>query len=408
MGSLQHYRYDAEFQYINVAKGTYERIFQESIKWIIIDKDYEKYNMPLVFASITIDKRLADDMIINYRENLINVQIQKFAYDSDDEFYMNNKCDEEYIYGQFEYFTDDKINDNDEIDYATEENEERKDIYRTITIGLMKLSLINQNKKRFNMTLMETTMTNALMTVTRGLEDLVMEPLTYDEVIPQLILPSTDSISKMISALNQTKVFYSTPYRFFMDFDATYLLSSDGTSVKRKGQNITDVLIVVKKTTDSAGMTEGVYLNRSEKCYQINIGSNNVDIRDNHTIEKSVTQLVAIQASGEKQEASLDIDTSSTNTDKVATITIPNENINMIKNIKAQTETGASYVCIVKDNIDSELININSITVMHHLDENVAYNGQYLLARKREILMNNGYDFNISVVATYKKLRKVV
>ena len=408
MGALQQFRYSIEFQYINVKKSSYVRIFSENIRWVMIDRDYESYNMPLIYANISISKKLADDMILNYRDNLINVVITKHAYDTDDEQWMNSTIEEDYINAQFEYFTDDRINDNDDIDYGTDETEDRKDIYRNITIGLMKLSLINNNKKRFNMTLMNTTMTNAVMTVTKDLPELVMEPLTYDDMIPQLILPSVDSISKMIYSLNQVKVLYSTQYRFFMDFDATYLLSSEGNSVKKKGQNITDLLISIKKATDKDGMKEGVYLNRKEKCYQINISSTNVDIYDDHNMEKSATQIVGIQINGEKQEQNLDIDTSVSNSSKTATITIPNENMNMIKNIKSEAESNALYVCITKDNIDSEIININSTIVIHHLDENVKYNGQYVLSRKRELLLSDGMDFTMTVIANYKKLRKVV
>lgn len=408
MGVLQQYRYTAQLQYLNIKKGTYVRVYPENIKWIMVDRDYEKYNMPLIYLNMSVDKNLADDMILNYKENLINLDITKHAYDPDDDSWMDNIIEERYIYGQFEYFLDESINANKEIDYGAEENEDREDIYRNITIGLMKLSLINDNRKHIEMTLNKTTMTNAIITVTKDLNELVMEPLQYNDVLDQIMIPSTDSISKAIDALNNIKVLYSTPYRFFMDFDNSYLLSSDGVSVQKKGQRISDLLISIKKSTDVEGMVEGVYVNRKQKNYQINVSSVNISTYDNQSSEKTVTELIGINTSGSKQEETLDIDNKASNTSKISTVKIPNDNLNMIKNIKAKAETDAYYVCMVKDNVDSSIIDINGLTVIHHLDENVKYNGQYLLAHKREIIISDGFDFTMTVVANYKKLRKVV
>lgn len=409
MGTLAQYRYSVTMQYLNIKDGTYTNIYGENIKYVLIDRDYDKYNMPLIYVNMDIDKNLADDMKLNYRENLMNITISRHVYDPNDDDWVINWIEDDYLSGQCEYFTgDSKINDNKDIDYGTEENEERKDIYTNITIGLMRLSLINQNKRRFNMTIFNTTMTNAVMTVTQDIQNLVMEPLSYNDILPQIIIPSVDSITKAVNALNDIKVLYSTPYRFFMDFDATYLISSEGNSVPRKGQKITDLLISIKKATDIDGMVEGVYINRKQKNYQINISSTNVDIKDNQIAEKTMTDVIGINTSGAKQEVSIDMDQSLSNTVKVATVAIPNDNLNMIQNIKAQAETNGLYVTITKDNIDADIININSLVVIHHLDENTKYNGQYILFHKRELLLRDGMDFTMTVVANYKKLRKVV
>ena len=410
MGALQQYRYSIELMYLNIKKGTYNTIHGENVKWMIIDRDYDRYNMPLIYASIVVDKNLADDMIRNYKENLFNISISKHAYDPDDNDWISNLCDEEYIYGQFEYFTDEKPNDNADVDYpdVDDDTKNRKDIYRTITIGFMKVSLINDIKKRFNMTLTNTTMTNAISTVTAGLKGLVLQPLTYNDTLPQIIVPSVDSVSKAIAALNNVKVLYSTPYRFFMDFHATYLISSDGSSNLRKGQRIADLLISVKKVTDINGMQEGIYINRQQKNYQINISSTNVTIHDSQISDKLSTDVIAISAGGVTQEANIDVDKSSAIDNKYTTVAIPNDNLNLISNIKAEAETNAVRVSIIKDNIDSSIIDINSLVVMHHLDEGYKYNGQYILTRKRELLLNDGMDFIMTVIANYKKLRKVV
>lgn len=405
MGALSQYRYSIEFKYLNVKKGTFTRIKGTNIDWVMIDRDYDKYNMPIMYASINVDYKVADDMIRNYKDNLINVSITKHSYDTDDEEWFNNMLDEEYIEGQFEYFTDDKVTETSELqEMDPDATDEKKDLYRKITIGLMKLSLINCNKIRFNMTLYNTDMTNALMTSTKGLVNLVMEPLAYNDLLPQIIIPSVDSVSKIIQALNNVKVLYPSPYRFFMDFDYTYLLSSDGVSVLRKGQRIADLLYCVKKITNTSGMKEGMYINRPQKNYQINISNTNVDIYDNQAADKSMTDVVGIPASGDKQQQAVNMDKSTAVDNKYASVNIPNDNLNLIKNITAAASANCVEVCMVKDNIDASIVDINGITVIHHLDEDAKYNGQYLLSRKREILLNDSFDFTMTVVANYKKL----
>lgn len=414
MGALSDYRYNIEMKYINVKKSTYRRIKPMNISWVMIDRDYDQYNMPIVYACIKVESRMADDMIRNYKENLINLTITKYQYDPEEEVWLPGMgISEPYIDAQFEYFTDEKPNDNAVIEENADEIKEGDgegegdDTWRQITIGLMKLKLINNNKIRFNMTLYNTDMTNALMTATSGLTDLVMEPLVYNDILPQIIIPSVDSVSKIIDALNTVKVFYPTKYRFFMDFDYSYLLSSSGTTVLREGQRISDLLISVKTVTDVSGMREGCYINSAQKNYQVNVPSNAVSIQENQAADKSATDVIAITTSGETQEQSLNVDQADPTDVKYTSVTIPNDNLNMVKNIASEAESNNVQISVIMEHIDSSIVDINGLTVVHHIDEDAKYNGQYLLGRKRELYLNNGMDFIVMVVGNYRKLRPV-
>lgn len=412
MGALSDYRYNIEMKYINVKKGTFRRIRGIHINWVMIDRDYDQYNMPIVYASIKVDSKVADDMILNYKSNLINLTITKYQYDPDAEIWVPGMgISEPYLDGQFEYFTDEKPDDNAVVNELGElvlpEGDGEEDHWRQITIGLMKLKLINNNKIRFNMTLLNTNMTDALMTVTKDLTDLVMEPLVYDDILPQIIIPPVDSVSKIIDALNTIKVFYPTKYRFFMDFDYSYLLSSNGTTVLREGQTISDLLISVKEVNDVKGMQEGCYINNTQKNYQVNVSVSSVGIQENQAADKSATDVVAVNTSGEKQEESLNVDKADPTDVKYTSVTIPNDNLNMVKNIVAETESNNVQVSVVMEHIDSSIIDINGLTVIHHIDRDAKYNGQYLLGRKRELFINNEVDFTVMVVGNYRKLKPV-
>lgn len=397
----EQFKYSIRLQYLNVVKGTYRNIESENIKWVIIDRDYDINNMPLIYVSMALDKNLVDDMILNYKENLMNITIYKYLYDEDG--YLP-RIEEEYVKGQCEYYIDEEVNPVAPLDYSGD-NSERDDILRTITIGMMKLDLINGNKKTFDLIPNNTAMVDIVKYCTKHLKTLVLEPFEFNEVIPQIIVPRTDSVSKVIKFLNNVKVFYSTPYRFFMDFDATYLISSSGLEIPKKGERINAVLIVVKSVTDYVGMPDGMFTNKKQKNYQINVPITSTSVSTDKLTEKSYTNITAITTSGGIENTSVDVAKPEYSDDKTQTVRLPNDNSNMLLNLKAETESNGMFAVVCKEKIDGSIFNINNRIEIKHIDEYSSYNGRYLLTRKRELFVTDGYDFVMSTIVNLKKLK---
>ena len=65
------YRYKVEMTYLNLDKDVSTDIANEFIKMIIIDHNYDINSMPILYATLKLDKSLVDDMILNIDNNLM-------------------------------------------------------------------------------------------------------------------------------------------------------------------------------------------------------------------------------------------------------------------------------------------------------------------------------------------------
>ena len=136
------YRYKAEMTYLNLDKNVDTSVRVEFIKTIIIDHNYDKNSMPIIFVTMKLDKSLVDDMILNINKNLILLAIYKYDNLSD------TKEEVEVFRDKFTYFLPDGVNANDPIDYTEEnEKEHRGNTFRDVVMGLISINHINRNKK---------------------------------------------------------------------------------------------------------------------------------------------------------------------------------------------------------------------------------------------------------------------
>ena len=146
--------------------------------------------MPIILLTISLNKKIIDDMIKNSNENLFNLSIVKYNELS------NFPLEVTYFRDKFTYFLPDKLDANYEIDYATEEQEKQGNL-KTITIGLMAINHINNNKKNCSMTINNTTKYDYVKYITSHIKDILIEPFNYNETLNNFIIPSIDSISKL-------------------------------------------------------------------------------------------------------------------------------------------------------------------------------------------------------------------
>ena len=272
---MDRYKYSVELRYIKQKENISQEIKSDHISSIIIDRDYINNNLPVIFMNITLKKQLIDDMIKNYDKNTMVLTIYKYLYKKNK---LTTKT--KYIHEEMMYFLTDNLNYRSSVDYSDKENNEREDLLKTISIGLMGLNSINNNKKTFNTILRQTTMMNAVHYCTSHM-NMIIERFNYNGTFPELIITPQSSTSAVIKYLNDIKVFYKTPYRFFIDFDCGYLLSSAGTSVPKKGEPINSVLIVIRDPLHPQAMQEGMITNYDSKNYQLDISAADTKLAQN-------------------------------------------------------------------------------------------------------------------------------
>ena len=376
---MDKYKYSIDLRYIKQKERISQEIKPEHIRSIIIDRDYKANNLPIMFMNITLDKKLIDDMIKNYDKNTMVLTIYKYIY-------RENKLvtKTRYIHAEMTYFIPDDLNYRSSLDYDEKENQERDDITKNITIGLMGNDFINNNKRTINGTLKNTTMINAVHYCTSHL-NMVIERFTYNETIPELLIPPQSTVSSAIKYLNNIKVFYNTPYRFFIDFDCGYLLSSAGTMVPKKGDSINSILIIIRDPLHPQAMEEGMITNYNTKNYQIDISAADSQVYQNRVTEKLYTSLSGISEQGQTKSQALSINQSKYSNDKTEIIRTPSSNPNLLQNVTAGTNQTSSHVTLNKVDVDASVFTPNKRYIIRNYDGHKDRDGDFILTRKREI-----------------------
>lgn len=367
---MKEYKYYIEMKY--VLGDRVQEIKQENIMTLIVHNDYIKKNMPKVFVTGMLDKNLIDDMIVNASKGTITLSIYKYISNA------SSIIKELYFRNTFSYFVDGDINYNKEIDYLGE-NKERKDVLQKFSFGLMCKESIDNNNKTYNATVVNSTMINIVNACTKHMPMLI-EPFTYNDTIPQLVVPPLESVSKTLAFLNNVKVFYDTPYIYFLDFDCTYLVSANGKPTAKKGEKYQTVKFTIHKKTDPDGLRPGMDEDANNKCYTIPISVADSNYTIDKNKEKGFNNIVSILDSSKNKSpevgaTSLNKAISAVNsvTSKINSIinnnlssimTLPNDIIKSKQRSSALMTTINSEVPTSQANVSTILTEIDKISVV--------------------------------------------
>lgn len=265
-------------------------ILPDDIIFLVMENDYENSRMPTLYCKLNMDKKNIDKLVQNAKTAEISMIIYKEEKTEDPAIDNSIKAKLITQYsGIMSYFIKKDINYNKEIDYATTadvEGQEPKRVTEAFDIGLMFKSCIEYNKQTNNATIMNTTPFNAILYFMQGMP-LLIEPFTYNEEIQQMIVPPEETLYDVINFFNDQKVFYDTPFRFYMEPDCIYLLSSSGNPVKKRGETYDTVVINIRSISDYESNRPGMVEVPDQNCYymDLNVKSSVYNI-DNDTTKK--------------------------------------------------------------------------------------------------------------------------
>lgn len=370
-----------------------------NIKSIAIDSDYKKNHMPMIFATMSLDKNLIDMMVQNQDHGYIVLTIQRAIANSDmPDLYVD------YISDKFIYFIAEDKNKNTEMDYA-ESNKDRADIFKVISIGMLSMDHVNKNKKSIN-GVVNGKFSSVLYYITSHLKILIEQP-NENIMISNRFLPPMNSTSKMIEYLNSLNTLYSTKYRFFIDFDCAYLISSSGKKIEKDGEDISTIYFVLRQTYDEASKLQGMLIDEEQKLYQIECDSIDCELADNHVMDKSFSKISATNTSGTNTVSKLSsVSNDSVITPKTKSIRISNDNTGLLENMIAASDSEAIQLLIQKTDIDSSVLTINKEYLVNAEDVygHKDYNGKYILTRKRELYIREDDSFIMNTMILLEKI----
>ena len=388
------YKYTADIKYA-LGNQVYN-IEPTSIRTIAIDSNYDEMNMPMIFITLGVYQSMANRMILNQKTGTFLLDIKRAIANSDmPDLYSD------YISDKFIYFITGNI---DEDTNSADIKQDQPDDDTIVTLGLLSLDHVNNNKKTVNGVL-NGKLSSIMYYLTSHLPILI-EPPKNNVSIVNKIIPPIDSVAKSLRYMNNINVFYSTPYRFFMDFDISYLISSSGKPIKANGENINSIMISIYHEDDNEAKIQGMTTNKTQSLYEILASSKDCEISDNSLSDKQFSRISATNTSGVRNSIDVSASTGSIINAKTKTVRILNDNDGLLQNMVSSIDNSAIQLLVQKTDIDSAIFTINKEYLIRaeHAYNTEKYNGRYILSRKRELFIRDDDTFTVNVMLLFKKV----
>ena len=385
------YKYKSELTFLT---GNETIVIDDmQIKSIAIDSNYKELNMPMIFVTASIDRNHMDSIIDSQNTGTAIFKIQKCVDNSEmPDIFID------YISDRFTYFVAMDINKAADMDYEGN-NEGREDLYKLTTFGLMSLDCVNKNKKNIS-GVYEGTMQSIVYYLTNHL-DILIEPFASNPTINEFF-PPMNSITKALKYLDSLNVFYNTPYRWFIDFDCAYILSSSGKPVYKKGEDIGTIFLEIHKFTDMTSKVQGMTTEGSR--YHVHIDSIDCTLSDSRISEKSFSNVTGLSTFGSSYKDS--IQTKSVIIPKNRTIRVDNENSGLLTNLATDVKNSSVQMLVQKTDLDGSSFTLNKeyIVKCDEVYGKTDYNGNYLLSRKRELYVRVDEKFVMNTMLLLEKI----
>lgn len=384
------YKYNIQLTYM---KDDIEiNLDYKNILTMAIDYNYEKKNMPTLLIRVGIDKSIIDHMISN-KNNTIILSITKFKESN------GIHIRKPVIKSEFFYFLDNNMSFTDDIDYGNKENKENKDIYKIISLGLIQKDIVLNNKTLINTVYKDTHLLDIICDVFKE-KNLVIEPFVNNDDVKCLIVPPMETVSKFLTYLDDRYTFYNTPYRFFYDFNKTYLLSSSGRGVPVKNEKYNAIFIYVDNTISDKSKFDGMKEDSELKAYMINVDAAAINISVDKATTISYNQIIGVNSEGEYQSVNIN---SNLDGDRYKVTRLSNERFDVLDNLKNELESNNIVINIIKGELDSTVFTLNKEYYIKNYNKLADKNGKFLLSAKKEIYIKESEYFNMTTILTLKK-----
>jgi hypothetical protein len=182
--------------------------------------------------------------------------------------------------------------------------------------------------------------------------------------------------------VNDYRVFYKTSYRYYIDFDCTYIISSSGKAVTKKKDKYDSVTIKIEDVISEEANDEGMVINKTKGSHTITVSYADTEVYDNTIINKSKDEIKGITSTGNTKKTLKS--TSNISKGKTKSIRIKNDNDNMMNNIISDANSSNVFIALTKYHIDPSVFTINKRYVIKNIDRYKDNDGAYLLTRKIE------------------------
>lgn len=394
----EQYNYKIILKYINSSNIEVE-IDSTQIQNILIDKDFDNLNMPVITIFGSIEKNILDDMIRHSNDSLITLGIYKY-----DNTNQNDNITEKYFNDKFIYILNEDLSRTDKIDNPNGiDSKTGNRQYKETTIFLIQQDAVNNNRQIINGVYHNASMNSLILQSSNYLGNTLLEPIKYDTKFDQVIIPPIDSISNYIKYLNDNLgVFYDSPYRFFIDFDTTYIVSSSGNAIRARNQYIYTIIIDIRPIDINVSEEPGAYVDLRSGKYTIGIDASKVEYVKNNVSNKMVNKVTVINSKGDVFEQDIDQNKAKITSTINQVMNVSNNDTNTINPISYSVESANVTITIVKNDLDASLFTINKEYIINDPVHD-SYSQRYILLSVKQLFVKQNENFIMSTVLKFKK-----
>ena len=388
------YKVDAKF----VLGDKEEQILPEGISTIITNYDYDNNNIPIIYLGVNLETSLYNRMVQNTEKGTIVLTVSKAKNGSNYSFFTD------YIKGSFTYI----MSTNPDYNTTLEQQSGTKDQigvnFRQGYLALILNGITDNNRKNMNTIIKNSNMTSIINKFTSHMK-MVMEPLHTDKLFKYLIIEPVESIPKLLDFLMKKSVFYRNGFRYFVDFNRTYLLSGQGNPVEAKDNTYSTVIINVIDPADIEAHQTGVITDHANKAYILNINAHNTSTDVKKSDEKIFNTITGVDSYGNTKEVNLNIPKTQGSSTKARLERVPSDNMEYIDYMQSQIEDSVLLFSVTKTEIDTSLITPNKEYVVRNFPTYEQYNGNYVLSYKKDTFINQNNQFISSILFGLRKVK---
>lgn len=389
------YIYDCEL-FFNSIDGTSTEILKDTIKYIIVEHDYRKAIMPVMYMKVNLIPSVYNKMVPEQGKSKLYLKLYRTRRKG-----STSATAKKVIYDEFDYFMTDDPSGYKKLDTI---GEEKGIAYKECFIGIIKLDLQKQNQRSFESVYKNTNMVSLVQNATSHMK-MIIQPFANNEYFNYLVCPPVNTVGQFLAYLNTRKSFYNGSYTYYMDFDKTYLRSNDGSYIDAKDGDYKYIAFDIRDLTANQALTTGMVEDPNQDAYIIYVAARDAQIN----VDRITSSLVSdIQAVDTKDGSTLQ--TAAVNTSYNTNIGTSGANVthvsvdpNAATNMSTRIAENSNTMIITKVDMDSRVFTPNKQYLLCNYEDNPKYCGIYYMVSKKEIYLRNGAQMTCQMTITFKK-----
>lgn len=389
MGNLQ---FNSKIELSYILDGEENEIMKECISSMILEHNFDNSTMPKILITLSIEYKLYDKILENVNKGLFRLTLKRYNRNSNTSLYQGD------IHGLFTYL----IPTNSEYNKGLIQSNDDNTSYKSGTIALLSLDNINENRTIYNAIIKNSNMVSVVHKYTSHM-NMIIEPFRSNNYFETLIIPPISTLTRLLEYLNKEESFYDYNYRYFRDFDKTYLLSSAGNPVSDKGSEFDTVMINVLDPSDGINKTSGFDIDRAARAYILNIDASDTSMDIDIVTDLQCNMIVGFDDYNDMIH-NVPLNTSIREDDHIRALIRREDDINTLKSIRSTMDSSSVVLNIIRSDINSSILTPNKEYIVTNYEDYKKYDGRFLLSYKKEIFIQQGDDFVSSVVFGLRKV----